>query len=183
MENYKDLNLQQLLSHQNDSASWYWIGMAYWEGGDLENGANWLKKTMLDTGNEWAGKATLNLGLINESMGNKDEALRLFESITNGVLSRMNAGFLYCDGTETKRDPAKGLRLIEEALAQLIIDDGDDEYLSQHECFRVGQAFYMNNVTEKAKEYFNKCINRCNLNYRVDQQLADLARMGIQRLS
>ena len=183
MPDYSELNLQQLLNHQNDPAAWYWLGMAYWENGDQRNAAAWLEKTMKDQGNEWSGKATLNLGLLNIAAGNKDEALRLFETIPNGVLSRLNAGFLYYEGTGTQCNPAKGKGLIEEAIKQLIIDDGDDGYLSQRECFRVAQMYMQEGISQKAVEYFRKAINRCDLSYQSDHQLKEMAEMCIGRLS
>lgn len=183
MADYSDYNLQQLLANQHDNEAWYWLGMAYWKNGDNHNGAIWLEKTMNDSGNEWSGKATLNLGLLNVSIGHKDKALRLFESLPNGVMSRLNAGFLYYEGTGTQKNPVKGKRLIEEAIKQLIIDDGDDEYLSQRECFKIAQMYQQENMSSKAKEYFQKTINRCNLNYQSDHQIKELVEMSINKLS
>ncbi|MCL2718931.1 MAG: hypothetical protein FWE14_09165 [Lachnospiraceae bacterium] len=183
MPDYSNYSLNELITLQHDNAAWYWLGMAYWENGDNQNAAIWLNKTMNDSVNEWSGKATLNLGLLNLGNGKRDEDLRLFESIPKGIMSRLYAGFLYYEGTETQKNPAKGKKLIEEAIKQLIKDDGDDEYLSQHECFRIAQMYSQEKIhTKKAIEYFLKSINRCNLNYESDCQLKEFAEKSIERL-
>ena len=185
MAEYKQLPHEELLKYTYDHAAWYWLGMSFFERQDFINAARWLEKTMNDPGNEWAGKATLNLGLLH--VGNmlpnasKDEALRLFEKNPNGVMSRLNAGFLYFNGTETKHNPAKGKELVESAINQLIKDDGNDNYLSQSECWDIGWMYYKEN-NPKAYKWFEKSIARCNVNYSSDRKLIELAKQCIETL-
>lgn len=185
MAEYNNLSLDELLRHTHDSASWYWIGMSYWEQYDFINAAKWLEKTMDDYGNTWAGKATLNLGLLHAADGipnaSKDEALRLFEKNSNGAMSKLNAGFLYYNGTETKRDLVKGRELIEAAVIQLRTEKGDDSYLKQNECYDIGWMYYKEKDS-KAYEWFDKCIVRCDSNYSSDRELIKLAERNIEIL-
>lgn len=185
MAEYKNLSLEELLKHAHDSAAWYWIGMAYWEQYDFINAAKWLEKTMNADGNKWAGKATLNLGLLHvgECIPNasKDEALRLFEKNPDGAMSKLNAGFLYYNGTETKHDPVKGRELIETAVNQLITDKGNDSYLKQSECYDIGWMYYKEK-NSKAHEWFDKCIARCDSNYSSDRKLMELAERNKEML-
>ena len=185
MVEYDNLSLEELLKHVHDRAAWYWIGMAYWERRDFGNAALWLEKTMNDSGNEWAGKATLNLGLLHKSGGHphasQDEALRLFEKIQNGTMSKLYAGFLYFNGTETKKDITKGKELIETAIEKLIKENGNDDYLSQSECYDIAWMYYKEK-NAKAYKWFDKCIARCNTNYSSERNLVELAKRNIDVL-
>ena len=185
MAEYKNFSLEELLKHTHDHASWYWLGMAYWGRRDFRNAAAWLEKTMNDTGNEWAGKARLNLALLHKGglhpHASKDEALRLFEKNMSGPMSNLNAGFLYCEGTETKQNSEKGKELIEKAIELLIQEDGNDNYLSQKECYDIGWVYYKEN-NGKAYKWFEKCIARCNESYPNDRWLKDTAIRNIDVL-
>ena len=61
MVDYQNLSLEELLEHEQDSASWYWIGMSYFKRSDLTNAVLWLKKAMNDPDNVWMEKAALNV--------------------------------------------------------------------------------------------------------------------------
>ena len=185
MDEYKNLSLEELLKHTHDHASWYWLGIAYIARRDFSNAAVWYEKTMDDPENKWAGKARFNLAQLHmcglHPRASKDEALRLFEKNLNGSMSNLYAGFLYHEGTETKHDPAKGKTLIEKAIEMLIKEDGNDNYLSQSECYDIGWVFYKEN-NGKAYKWFEKCIERCNLNYASDCRLKDLANRNMEVL-
>ncbi|MCL2327118.1 MAG: hypothetical protein FWC39_01255 [Bacteroidetes bacterium] len=188
---YENLSLEELLNHTHDHAAWYWIGMAYWERYDFSNAAVWLGKTMSDPSNEWAGKAKLNLGLAHAGgylpNSSKDEALRLFEEILekmpNAISTKLHAGFLYCEGTETKRDTVKGGKLIKEAIQQFKDrDGGKDDYLSQIECYKVGVMYEAEGIRDKSIEYYRKAIKRANENYPSDRNLIEKAKEAIREL-
>jgi len=185
MNEYKKFSLEELLKYTYDHAAWYWTGMAYFERNDFTNAAVWLEKTMNDAGNEWAGKARFNLALLHKGgfhpHASKDEALRLFEKNLTGSMSNLYAGFLYFEGTETKRDVAKGKAMIEKAIELLIKEDGNDNYLSQSECYDIGWVYYKEN-NAKAYQWFEKCIARCNLNYASDRNLKEMANRNINVL-
>jgi len=187
MAEYNNLSLEELLKYTYDRAAWYWIGMAYLECGDYSNAAVWLEKTMNDAGNEWAGKATLNLGYSHKGglhpRASKDEALRLFEKIPKFVRAKLNAGILYFNGTETKHNPAKGKELIEEALEELQKLEGYDKekFFSQSEWYDIGWMYYKEN-NPKAYKYFEKAIANCDTNYASDRKLIELAKRNIDVL-
>jgi tetratricopeptide (TPR) repeat protein len=187
MKEYNNLSLNELLKYTHDHAAWYWLGMAYWERGDFNNAAVWLEKTMNDTGNKWAGKATLNLGYSHQGglhpRASKDEALRLFEKIPKFVRAKLNAGILYFNGTETKHNPAKGKKLIEEALEELQKLEGYDreKFFSQSEWYDIGWMYYKEN-NPKAYKYFEKAIANCDTNYASDRKLIELIKHNIDVL-
>ena len=185
MTEYKNLALEELLRHTHDHASWYWLGIAYIARRDFSNAAVWYEKTMNDSGNEWAGKARFNLAQLHWGgmlpRASKDEALRLFEKNLNGCMSCLYAGFLYFNGTETKKDTAKGKSLVEKAIELLIKEDGNDNYFTQSECYDIGWVYYKEN-NGKAYQWFKKCIERCNLNYESDRTLKDLANRNMDVL-
>ena len=185
MVEYKYLTLDELLKYTYNHVAWYWIGMAYFERKDFMNAADWLDKTMNDAGNEWAGKARFNLGLMHyggfHPRASKDEALRLFEKNLKGSMSNLYAGLLYFEGTETKHDVAKGKAMIEKGIELLIEEDGDDHYLSQAECYDIGWVYYKENNPE-AYKWFEKCKARCNLNYQSDRNLIDMVNRNIDVL-
>jgi len=185
MAEYKKNSLEELLELTHDREAWYWLGMAYWERHDYGNAAVWLEKTMNDTGNEWAGKARFNLALLHKCglhpNASKDEALRLFEINLSGSMSNLYAGFLYFEGTETMQNIAKGKEMVEKAIALLIKEDGNDNYLSQSECYDIGWIYYKENNGE-AYQWFKKCIARCNDNYASDRRLKDLANRNMDVL-
>ena len=178
MEKYENLSLEELLRLTHDKGAWYWTGMAYWESNDFDNAVVWLEKTMNDPGNEWAGKARFNLALSHKGglhpRASKDEALRLLEKNLNGPMSNLYAGFLYFEGTETKKDLAKGKELIEKAIEIMIKKAGNDNYFSQSECYDIGWMYYTEN-NPKAYKWFDECIARCDENYASDRRLVDMA--------
>ena len=178
MAEYKKFSLEELLKFTHDHASWYWLGMAYWERREFNNAAVWLEKTMNDTSNEWAGKARFNLALLHKGglhpRASKDEALRLLEKNLSGPMSNLYAGLLYFEGTETKQNIVKGKELVEKAIELLIKEDGNDNYFSQSECYDIGWLYYKEN-NGKAYKWFEKCIARCNLNYASDSHLKEMA--------
>ncbi|MDR2234128.1 MAG: hypothetical protein LBE56_13530 [Tannerella sp.] len=164
MIEFDKLSLEQLLMHKNDHASCYWTGMAYLERYDYGNDIEWLEKAVNDPGNERAGKARANLALLHYGGGfpqaSKDEALRLFEKNLNGSMStKLYAGFLYLKGTGTKQNNAKGKELIEAVIEQLVKGDGNDNYLSQSECWKIGWMYYKEH-SGKAYQWFEKCKAR-----------------------
>ena len=187
MEKYDNLTLEELLLFPHDREAWYWIGMAYFERGDFNNASVWLEKTMNDAGNEWAGKATLNLGHLHQGglhpQACMDEALRLFETIPAFIRAKLNAGILYFKGTETQHNPAKGKVLIEEAIEELQNLEGYDKekFFSQSEWFDIGWMYYKENNPE-AYKYFEKAIANCDTNHESDRTLIGLANRCIDIL-
>jgi len=168
---YSELSLEELLNYTHDRRAWYWIGMAYWaECNDFRNAAEWLTRTMNDPNNEWADTATQHLGMLHFGLfpipnASKDEALRLFERSISLLVSKLYAGFLYYEGTESNPKPEremqlKGMRLIEEVIQRLIRDDGNDDYLSANEYLIVGRIYAKEVLftNAKAEEYLEKTI-------------------------
>jgi len=194
MNDYSNFSLEQLLRHAQDREAWYWIGVAYLGRQEFNNAIPWLEKTMNDTGNEWSEKAMQNLGILHKGgfhpHSSKDAALALFEKSSRLILSRLYAGFLYFDGTETEHDIAKGKEYIEAAIEQLIKLKGNDKNLSQADCYDIGWVYYKEN-NGKAYSWFDKCIERCDTDYASDRNLIELAkrcigvlqRDGIARIS
>jgi len=201
MENYEDKQLEELLNFKHDNKAWYWIGMAYFEYNDFVNAAQWLEKTMNDPNNEWAGKAAQNLGIIHEGYclpnSSKDEALRLYEKSKHLLVSKLNAGFLYLNGTESGNiDREKGKKYIEEVIERLMTKDENDNYLSQIECYKIGVMYEQETVWSlsqndyektlkyryKAIEYYQKAIDRCILNDGSENQLIQNANAAIEAL-
>ena len=180
-ENSK-LSLEQLLAYKDDRAAWYWIGMGYWQRNDFEQAAVWLEKTMNDSGNEWAGKSAYNLGLAHLGKyipnASKDEALRLFESAP-GALPMLEAGFLYCQGTETMRDSEKGKELVERAIESFIKSDGNLDYLKPNEFYAIAVMYEGNQMFTIAINYYNKAIKSCDSKYASDQEIARRAQEAI----
>ena len=182
MEEYGNFSLEELLRHEDDRTAWYWIGMAYWERADFINAAKWLERTMNDVGNEWADKATFNLGIAHLGLlpnASRDKALSLFEKISGGVMSKLYAGFLYYEGTETKRDLDRGRKLIEEAISQLIDKCGDDSYLAPDEYFKIARMYANEGNHKKAIEYLTKTKGKCNPSYSSERDLIERAEEGI----
>lgn len=185
MPNYKELSLEELQRLvPQDHEAYYWIGMAYWERGDFSNSVVWLEKTMNDPGNEWAAKAANNLAGAHEAgyhpRADKDEAIRIYETLAGYAMPKLHLGFLYYEGTSRSHDPAKGKRLIEEAVEQLKRqNNGSDDYLSQIECFRIGGMYYQEKSPAKAIEYFENAIKRADSNYPSDRKLIDMAKDSI----
>ena len=179
----KRLSLEELLrDYSGKSGAWYWIGMAYMERGDYANAAVWLEKTKNDSGDHgWQGKATLNLGTLYRSFLNrKPEALRLFESIPSFALANLNAGMMYFGGEGTNRDPDKGLRLVEGAILNITQARGNDDLFSAIECFWIAEVFIGSGKRDRAKEYLQKTVARCNTNYASDRELKSMAENNLR---
>jgi len=85
------------------------------------------------------------------------------------------------EGTETKHDIAKDKVMIERAIELLIKEDGNDNYLTQSECYDIGWVYYKEN-NAKAYQWFEKCIARCDLNNPMDRNLVDMANHNIDVL-
>jgi tetratricopeptide (TPR) repeat protein len=179
---YENLSLGQLLQHSGDSAAWYWIAMNYWELGDYAEAKKWLKKTMNDTGNEWASKSMFNLGQLYTMEGNLDEAIRSYEANLKknptASMSTIHVGILYY----RKGDFVKGRELIEKGIKFLLDEDGDDSYLKPDECFKIAEMYKAEKVGAKAIEYFIKTIDRCELNYASDREFKRMAEKAIMEL-
>lgn len=190
MADYRDYTLTQLEGCKNDPAAWYWLGMAYYEQRDFANAEIWLTKTMNDSGNEWRGKARLNLALGHEALyfpgGSRDKAVELLEAAIKenpkASISTLHLGFLYSEGTESHKDQARGKELIEKAIALLIAEDGDDSYFSQLECFGIATMYRVERNKAKAIEYYQKTIARCDLRYESEQSLKKTAEEAIRQL-
>jgi tetratricopeptide (TPR) repeat protein len=135
MADYKNYSLSQLENCKHDCDAWYYLGMAYMEQRNLNSAAEWLGKAMNDPGNEWEAKAGLNLGLVYKQMGDNDKALATLEKnlgkFPSRPMTKLNVGFLYAEGTSSKpQNITKALQLVEEVIAQLVREDGNDDYLS-----------------------------------------------------
>lgn len=188
MSNYKELSIEELMVavSRGERGAYYWLAMAYWGRGDYANAVEWFEKTMNDAGNEWAGKATSYLAMAHEGgyhpQASMDEAIRLFESLSsnpNSVISRLHLGLLYCEGQSGNCGHDVGKRLVEDAVASIVATDGNDGYLSQIECFRIGGMYFNEDNAAKATEYLQKAIDRCDAAYPDDQTLIELARISI----
>ena len=173
--NYNEFSLEKLLNYTHDSLAWYWLGMAYWdERNDFKNAALWLTKTMDDPNNEWSNKAAQQLGMLNMGFlpdSSKDKALDFFEKSINLIISRLNAGFLYHEGTETRHDPTKGKNLVEEAISLLIKKNGNDDYLAPNEFYKIAVMYEAERQIPQAIEYYRKASNKCDLRYESDRRL------------
>lgn len=161
MADYKNLSLEQLLNHKSDSASWYWIGMAYMEKFDPANAELWLKNTMNDSGNKWQEKATRELAFLYAADGQKDKALQLFEKVQNYAIPKIHIGLLYYHGTETQHDPLKGKDFVEEGINELEQKDGMD-YLTSYDLYQISTMYHGEEEYEKEKEYLLKTIEKCD---------------------
>jgi tetratricopeptide (TPR) repeat protein len=187
MADYKNYSLSQLENCKHDRDAWYYLGMAYMERGDKTSAAEWLRKAMNDPGNEWEAKAGLNLGLLHKQKGEKDDALGILEKnlgkFPSSPMTKLNVGFLYAEGTESKmKDPAKGLRLVEEVIAQLIREDGNDDFLAPDEFFTIALVYFdvakaenSQSYFRKAEEYFNKTIRKSGSYGSSGQKLKEMA--------
>ena len=187
MTEYKNLSLEELLKHARDNAAWYWIGMSYWERSDIVNAAVWFEKAMNDPGNKWEGKSRLLMGVAHANNGipnsSRDKALDLFEqNLTqnpNSVMSRLNAGFLYCKGTETRRDLDKGKALIEQSIEQLIKEDGNLDFLKQIELYDIAIMFEGRQMFSIAINYYTRVIKECNSTNTSDRKLIEKTKEAI----
>jgi tetratricopeptide (TPR) repeat protein len=181
---YKNLSLEELLKYTHDSAAWYWLGMAYFGKSEFGNAAYWLEKTMNDPDNEWAFKASENLGIIHEgkfvSNASRDKALQFFEKKPCGLVAALHAGLLYYEGTETKRDTVKGKELVEKVINKLIKDDGNDSFLKPDECFRIGVMYAEEGDFSEAIKYLEKTKDRCDTRHPSDRELYNIAEEGIR---
>jgi tetratricopeptide (TPR) repeat protein len=187
MADYKNYSLSQLENCKQDRDAWYYLGMAYMERGDLSSAAEWLSEAMNDPGNEWEAKAGLNLGLVYKQNSEKDKALAILEKnlskFPSSPMTKLNVGFLYAEGTESKpRDLVKALRLVEEVIAQLIQEDGNDDYLAADEFFTIAIVYFdaakaenSQNYFRKAEEYFNKTIRKSGNYGSSGQKLREMA--------
>lgn len=165
MSDYRNLSLNQLLSNKNDSASWYWLGMAHMENMDIDGAIEWLTKCSNDAGNEWQNKATQELAMCYMADGhpksNRDEALRIFEKISQYLIPQFYIGLLYYFGTETKKDVKKGREYIEKAL-KVLKEKGGLSHLGSYDFLRVAHMYQDEGEIEKAKEYLQITIDTAN---------------------
>jgi len=179
--------LKRLAVEQEDAEAQYWLGMTYIERfykvGNIENivnGVEWLEKVAETKGHTWEKESKINLAQYHECgihpRADISEAIRLYRSIIdsnpNIILAKLYLGLLYCEG-KPEHKPEEGMTLIENAIDKLIKEDGDDTYLSQYQCYRIGNAYLTGKELKKAKEYFEKSIDRCDDNYQSDRNLKE----------
>jgi len=193
---YRNLSLEELLNYTSDHESWYFIGMAYWKQRDFENAIEWLEKAKNDTGNKWAGNATFNLAQFYTmgAMANKkdnpgeyehliEKALSLYDEMLikkpKSSMAAIHAGLLYY---REKKDYAKGKNLIEDGIAFLEEEDGDDSYLKPDECFKIGVMYVREGYYKEAIEYLTKTKERCDIRYPSDCELKLMAESCLRDL-
>jgi len=175
MEKYINKTLNELLPYSNDHDSWYWIGMAYFGRQDWKNAAEWLTKAMNDSGNTMGAKAANDLAGMHimgvHPNASKDEAVRIFEGISQYAMAKIQLGFLYHD---YKGQRIEGKDLIEKGIEQLKSqNNGSDEYLNQLECFTIAEIFRGSGENSKAVEYYRKAAQRCDVNYQVEREMKE----------
>ncbi|MDR2546998.1 MAG: hypothetical protein LBC96_05730 [Lachnospiraceae bacterium] len=159
MTDFRNMTLNQLLNHQHNSDSWYWLGMAYMEIFDAGNAINWLEKAMNNEGHEWADKATQELAYAYIAEGhpytNRDKALDVLKRVRQYLIPQLLAGLLLYHGTETRRDPQKGKQLVEKALQGL--EEKDSLHvLSAYELNEIAAMYESEGEHRKAEEYTQK---------------------------
>jgi len=196
MSNYKDLStgeLQRLASQGNYEAG-YWLGDKYYDSRDYRNAAELWDKviTQLPTSHELFKKAACNLSLLHQDglhpNSDDNEAIRLYEMVPNkGPISVLALGLLYCEVQGRNHNPAKGIGLVEDTIRWFVNEDGNDEYISSAECFRIARMYYKEAVNTqstkyipKASEYAEKTIRRHDPARPSDVQRAEAAKSIIE---
>ena len=184
MTKYDKMNLSQLqrLASQGDSEAEFLAAQWYFENMDWGNAINSFNKIIDNTNHPQRVTAIGRLAQIYVTNGSpfadKKEAVRLYEMIKDvptAVLARLNLGFLY---SETGRID-EGIDLIETALKQIIVEDGNDDYLKQIECYKIAVAYEGAQCFSLAVQYYNKAIARCDKKYESDRLLIQQAQEGI----
>ena len=185
MPNYEEMNRSELqrLTNQGDNEAEYYLAMSYLNDGDYGSVINGLKKIIANNSHPRRIKATGFLAQLYAANGSpfmdKKEAKRLLESIKdepNAVISRLNLGFLYCE--ESRID--EGLNLIEKAVKLIISTDGNDDYLKQVECYKIGVAYEGAQCFEASTKYYKKAIDRGDQRYESDQIMIRNANEAIE---
>ena len=171
------------LANNGDGEAAYELGWRSIGKEDIDNAVHWFKKAINIPNNPRRMVATDALAGIysrnNNPYTNKNEAIRLLETIRDipiAAIPRLNLGFLYCEQSRTK----EGLGLIEGSIKQLIAEDGDDSYLKQIECYKIGVAYEGAQCFVLSTKYYEKAIERCNTSYASDQMLIQKAKEGIE---
>ena len=184
MSVYDNHTLEELmrLVNQGDIEAEYEVAMRYYANADWQNANNWLNKVIANENHPRRVASISYLAQLYDANGspyaNKKEAIRLFESIMDvptAVIARLNLGFLYCEENRIN----EGLVLIEGAVKQLIQEDGNDEYLKQIECYKIGVAYEGAQCFDLAIDYYRKAIARCDRQYESDRMLIEKAQEGI----
>ena len=166
------------LAKQNDPEAEYELAWRYYTSSDWQNAVNWFKKITLIDNHPNRVKSVSMLASIYAANGSpysdKNEAVRLYESIKNvptAIIAKLNLGFLYCEMNRIN----DGLDLIEGSVKMLIDEDGNDGYLKQIECYKIGVAYEGAQCFELSKAYYKKAIERCDRNYESDRNLIQKA--------
>ena len=191
MTKYADMTPLELekLAVQGDNEAEYQLAMRhyetalrYYKDSDVQNAINRLNRIISNDNHPRRVSAIRFLAQMYAANGtpytNKSEAIRLFEIIKNvptAVLARLGLGLLYSE----KGRIDEGLALIESAVNQLISEDGNDDYLKQIECYKIGVAYEGAQCFSLAVKYYNKAINRCDTSYESDRALIQNAKAGI----
>ena len=181
---YDNHTLDELLRlvDQGDIEAEYQVAMRYCANADWQSANNWLNKVIANKNHPRRVASISYLAQLYAANGspytNKKEAIRLFESIMDvptAVIARLNLGFLYCEENRVH----EGLNLIEGAVKQLIQEDGNDEYLKQIECYKIGVAYEGAQCFDLAIDYYRKAIARSDRQYESDRMLIEKAQEGI----
>ena len=180
---YATLSHNELLKlASRDHEAWCYLAMSFAKQGDDRNANKWFEKTIKDTGNKWAGKARYQLASaylygwgVEKS---RDEALRLYEG-GSGSLSKLEAGFLYCQGTETQRDLDKGREYILKAIEQIMKDDGNLDDLQVLELYNIAVMFEGRQAFAIAENYYNKVLKVINHGDARNNEIISKSRDGV----
>ena len=114
---------------------------------------------------------------------NLDEAVRLFNIAIASWFAKFHLSLIYSENKYDKYNPIEGKKMLDDALTKLVHDDGNDNYLRQIECLRIGKIYRNVNDIRRAKDYLQKAMDRCNTNYADERSIKEEAKRILQEIS
>jgi len=177
---------------QGDPEAEYELAFYYYQRGDYPNTVRWFGKIIANQSHPYYREAVCNLAEIYEYVKcpgiseeeSIDRAVRMYSSM-NSFFAKFHLSLIYCEDKYGKYNPVEVKKMLETGIKKLISDDGNDEYLKQIECFRIGIIYYKGKINvnkratdeelQKSMEYLNKTIARCDDRYQYDRGLKEKA--------
>jgi tetratricopeptide (TPR) repeat protein len=180
MSNYERMSQSELeqAANRGEGEAEYELAYRYMSRGDSQNAFYWYRRIADNPSHPRHRYGVTCSAEILVAFGNKKEAIRLLETITdnpNAIVARLALGLLYCEEGKIE----DGINLIEYSVGKIIETDGNDNYLKQIECYKIGIAYEGAQHFSKSTSYYKKAIERCDTSYESDRQLISQARAAI----
>jgi len=170
--------LERAASRGEDEAE-YELAYRYMSQGDYQNAFLWYKKIADNPRHPRHRYGVTCSAEILEANGDNLEAIRLLETIAgnpDAIVARLALGLLYSKVGKIE----DGIKLIDYAIGKIIELQGNDDYLKQIECYKIGVAYEGAQHFAKSTEYYKKAIERSDTNYESDRRLIAQAKTAIE---